>query len=103
MGNQALRTGLKVRKKFYLRQAIEQYSKGLELQVPDQPALNAALLTNRAHVQLLLGNMRNAHRDALAALKHDPDNVKVGEGVWGGVGFWGGGWGGEGGRRRRRE
>lgn len=30
-GNSALKTGLQAKKKFYLRQAIEQYGKGLEV------------------------------------------------------------------------
>lgn len=30
-GNSALKTGLQAKKKFYLRQAIEQYDKGLEV------------------------------------------------------------------------
>lgn len=84
-GNDALKTGLRARKKFYLRQAIEQYGKGLEVQCGD-PALNSILCSNRAHVQLLLGNFRNAYQDSLAALRHNDQNVKVGRGGQSGAG-----------------
>ena len=79
-GNDALKTGLRNRKKFYLRQAIEQYGKGLELQCADA-GLNSVLCSNRAHVNLLLGNFRNAYQDGLAALRHNDQNVKV-RGRW---------------------
>lgn len=79
-GNRALKTGLQQKKKFYLRQAIEQYTLGLELQCSNA-TLVAQLYGNRAHVSLLLGNYRNALEDARAALKADPTFVKVCEGV----------------------
>lgn len=80
-GNEALKTGLRAKKKFYLRQAIEQYGKGLELQCADAP-LNSVLCSNRAHVNLLLGNFRNAYQDGLAALRHNDQNIKVGWAAW---------------------
>lgn len=75
-GNRALKTGLQHKKKFYLRQAIEQYTQGLAVACPNA-ALNSALASNRAHVNLLLGNFRNAYQDGLAALKTNPQNVKA--------------------------
>lgn len=75
-GNRALRTGLQQRKKFYLRAAIEQYTQGIGLACADA-ALHATLLSNRAHVNLLLGNFRNALLDAQDALRFDPGNVKA--------------------------
>lgn len=77
LGNDALKAGLRNKKKFYLRQAIEQYDKGLQVQCADA-ALNSILCSNRAHVNLLLGNFRNAYQDGLAALRHNDGNVKVG-------------------------
>lgn len=40
-------------------------------------ALNSILCSNRAHVNLLLGNFRNAYQDGLAALRHNDQNIKV--------------------------
>ena len=77
LGNDALKAGLTHKKKFYLRQALEQYDKGLAVQCPDA-ALCSVLNSNRAHVNLLLGNFRNAYQDGLAALRHNDHNVKVG-------------------------
>lgn len=76
LGNDALKAGLRHKKKFYLRQAIEQYGKGLEVQCSDA-ALNSILCSNRAHVNLLLGNLRNAYQDGLAALRHNDKNIKA--------------------------
>ncbi|KAL4450020.1 hypothetical protein ABPG77_010689 [Micractinium sp. CCAP 211/92] len=76
MGNDALKAGLRHKKKFYLRQAIEQYGKGLEVMCEDA-ALNSILCSNRAHVNLLLGNFRNAYQDGLAALRHNDQNIKA--------------------------
>lgn len=62
------------------------------LQCEDAP-LNSILCSNRAHVNLLLGNFRNAYQDGLAALRHNSQNIKVGDGGadWPGachVGTW---------------
>lgn len=76
-GNAALKTGMQQRKKFYLRQAIEQYTQGLDLMCADD-RLVCALYANRAHVNLLLGNYRRALEDARAALKKDPTFTKAG-------------------------
>ena len=75
-GNEALKTGLKHRKKFYFREAITAYSKGLDEHSGDS-RIESLLLSNRAHVHLLLGNDRNALEDSLAALKLDGHNQKV--------------------------
>ncbi|GAB4818948.1 hypothetical protein N2152v2_005994 [Parachlorella kessleri] len=75
-GNKALQTGLQHKKKFYLREAIDKYSEGLALQCGDAE-LNSVLNSNRAHVNLLLGNFRNALLDGLAAAKANPSNVKA--------------------------
>ncbi|KAG2430020.1 hypothetical protein HYH02_013848 [Chlamydomonas schloesseri] len=63
-------------KRTLLREAVQFYSSGLELAVPND-ALNAALHCNRAHVHLLLGNYRKAYNDALAARKLQPGNIKA--------------------------
>ena len=74
-GNRALKTGLKQRKKFFLRQAIEQYTEGINLQCSDAK-LQSILLSNRAHVNLLLGNFRAALMDGQDAIRFDPGNAK---------------------------
>jgi tetratricopeptide (TPR) repeat protein len=75
-GNRALKTGLEQRKKFFLRQAIEQYTEGLTLQCADAK-LHSLLFSNRAHVNLLLGNFGNALLDAKDAVRFDPVNIKA--------------------------
>lgn len=75
-GNDALRTGLKVRKKFYLREAVTAYTKGLELKC-SHVKLNAQLLCNRAHVHLQLGNNKSALEDGMQAAALDSTNFKV--------------------------
>ena len=75
-GNEALKTGLKHRKKFYFREAITAYTKGLDVQCGDS-IVETVLLSNRAQVHLQLGNDRNALEDSLRALQLDTNNVKV--------------------------
>lgn len=48
-GNDALKRGLQLRKKFYLRQAQEFYSQGLAVRC-GAAAVDALLLSNRAQV-----------------------------------------------------
>lgn len=48
-GNDSLKRGLQLRKKFYLRQAQEQYSQGLAVQCGDS-AVDGVLYSNRAQV-----------------------------------------------------
>ena len=74
-GNRALQTGVKHRKKFYLRRAIEQYTEGLGVGCEDK-TLVSQLYCNRAHVNLLLENYRNAMMDGKDAVRYDPMNVK---------------------------
>lgn len=76
MGNRALKTGISQKKKYYLRQAIEQYSQGIDIQCNDAE-LNSILYANRAHVNLLLGNDRNAILDGKDAARYNPQNVKA--------------------------
>ncbi|KAA6430080.1 MAG: hypothetical protein FRX49_00511 [Trebouxia sp. A1-2] len=75
-GNEALKTGLKHRKKFYFREAITAYTKGLDVQCGDS-IIETVLLSNRAQVHLQLGNDRNALEDSLRAMKLDTNNVKA--------------------------
>ena len=62
-------------KKHY-SEAVENYTKAI-----DQRALSVSetsiLFSNRAHVNLLLGNYRRALTDAEEAIRLCPDNVKV--------------------------
>jgi hypothetical protein len=76
-GNDALKQGLAIRKKFYLRKAVDHYTAGIAVGISDA-ALNSVLHANRAQAELKLGNSRNAMRDALRAVQLDPDNMKVG-------------------------
>lgn len=70
-GNEYVKTG----KKHY-SDAIDCYTRAI-----DQKALsdseNSILYSNRAHVNLLLGNYRRALQDAEEAIKLCPTNVKV--------------------------
>ena len=75
-GNKKLQVGLQSKSKLMLREAIKFYGEGLKLQAKDE-ALNSVLLSNRAHVESLLGNWRNALSDALMAKKTDPSNAKA--------------------------
>lgn len=75
-GNDALKQGLAIRKKFYLRKAVEHYTAGIGVGV-DDGQLNSVLHANRAQAELKLGNSRNAMCDALRAVQLDPDNMKV--------------------------
>ncbi|KAG2485965.1 hypothetical protein HYH03_015291 [Edaphochlamys debaryana] len=59
-----------------LREAVQAYTDGLAVKVSNAQ-MNAVLLSNRAHVQLLLGNFRKALEDALAARQLEPGNVKA--------------------------
>lgn len=65
-----------MRKKFYLRKAVEHYGEGIAAEAGDD-ALSSILYCNRAQAELTLGNHRNALRDALRAAQLNPDNIKV--------------------------
>ena len=69
-GNEALRKG----KKFYSH-AVDFYTQALDVQ-SENAALNSTILSNRAHVQLLMGNHGRALEDARASLKLDASNLK---------------------------
>ncbi|KAJ9516584.1 hypothetical protein QJQ45_015246 [Haematococcus lacustris] len=75
-GNKKLQVGLKAKNKILLREAVEFYSKGLA-EGCGNAKLNSVLLSNRSHVESLLGNWRKALDDAEAALRQDPTNIKV--------------------------
>ncbi|KAK9806833.1 hypothetical protein WJX72_004164 [[Myrmecia] bisecta] len=75
-GNDALKRGTQLRKRFYLHEAINLYSKGLEMNCESR-ALQSILLSNRAHVHLLLCNNRNALEDSKAAISMDRHNEKA--------------------------
>lgn len=75
-GNRALKTGIAQCKRFYLRQAIEQYTEGLSLRSSDH-GLVSVLYANRAQVNILLGNFRNALLDAQDSVRYDGTNVKA--------------------------
>ena len=91
-GNRALKTGMEHRRKYYLRQSIEQYTQGVNVEldlgedvgpdedgrtVDDLKKLKSILFSNRAHVHLLLGNYRSAFLDTKDALLYDEGNVKA--------------------------
>lgn len=87
MGNSHLAMGQKLKKRFYIKEAIRQYNLALAEPFED-PVLRAVLHSNRAQAESLIGNWGNALRDATTALRFDPTNVKVcaRRGVgWGGV------------------
>jgi tetratricopeptide (TPR) repeat protein len=91
-GNRALKTGMEHRRKYYLRQAIDQYTQGVNVEldlgddvgpdedgktVADLKRLKSILFSNRAHVHLLLGNNRSAFLDTKDALLYDQGNIKA--------------------------
>lgn len=75
-GNDKLKLGLKSKRKLYLGEAVELYSRGLALKCSDQQ-LNATLLCNRAQAALLLGNSRKALDDCRKAVILDGSNIKA--------------------------
>ena len=75
-GNEALKRGVQLRKKFFVLEAVACYTRGLEVQ-PRSPALLAVLHSNRAQAHLKLGNNRRALEDGMAAVQHDPTATKV--------------------------
>ena len=62
-GNDALKRGLQVKKRFYVAEAVSLYDKGLA-EAGIDTALRVALLANRAQAHLTLGNDRRALVDA---------------------------------------
>ena len=75
-GNDALKRGMQMRKKFYLREALDLYTKGLDMGSA-LPQLLSALHSNRAQAHIMLGNWRNALQDSQRAIQLDAHNLKV--------------------------
>jgi len=75
-GNDALKRGLQVKKRFYVAEAVSLYDKGLA-EAGIDTALRVALLANRAQAHLTLGNDRRALVDAGKAAEMDPGHVKA--------------------------
>lgn len=77
-GNEELTNALKLPKnrKFYIRKAVETYSKGIAANCSDK-ALVSVLYANRAQAQLKLENYRAALHDSLKAISYDSSNIKV--------------------------
>ena len=75
-GNDALKRGLQLKNKFYLREALSMYTKGLEAG-STQHALLSVLHSNRAQAHLLLGNYRSALKDSQQAAHFNASNLKV--------------------------
>ncbi|KAK9907556.1 hypothetical protein WJX75_005927 [Coccomyxa subellipsoidea] len=74
-GNDALKRGLQLKKKFYLREAVDLYTKGLGMG-SSLPELLSMLHSNRAQAHLLLENYRNALEDSQEAMKLNSANLK---------------------------
>lgn len=60
----------------YLRKARGLYSQGLALEF-DDGVLRSTLLTNRAAINLLLGNNRQVIEDCTTAVQHNKQAVKA--------------------------
>lgn len=80
-GNDALKRGLQLKKKFYLREAIGMYTKGLEMG-STLPQLQSVLHSNRAQAHLLLEKYRSALEDSLQAIQLHDTNLKVPDVCW---------------------
>ena len=75
-GNDALKRGVQLKKRFYLREAVDLYTKGLDMGAT-LPELLSILHSNRAHAHSVLGNWRNALQDSQEAVQLDSGNLKV--------------------------
>ena len=75
-GNDALKRGMQLKKKFYLREAVGLYTKGLDMGCA-LPQLLSMLHSNRAQAHIMLGNWRNALQDSQRAVQLDAHNLKV--------------------------
>ena len=75
-GNDALKRGVQLKKRFYLREAVDLYTKGLDMGAT-LPELLSILHSNRAHAHSVLGNWRNALQDSQKAVQLDSGNLKV--------------------------
>eukprot|EP00884_Botryococcus_braunii_P014826 jgi/Botrbrau1/23344/Bobra.0051s0004.1 len=77
-GNEQLTNALKLAKnrKFYIRKAVETYSKGIAVSSADKGVVSI-LHSNRAQAQLKLENYRAALHDCLKAISADRGNIKA--------------------------
>ena len=67
---------MQLKKKFYLREAVDLYTKGLDMGSA-LPQLLSLLQSNRAQAHIMLGNWRNALQDSQRAIQLDAHNWKV--------------------------
>lgn len=67
---------LKANTKSAAKEALEFFTAGLEVRCDDN-VLNAQLLSNRAHVRILLRQFVEAVDDCRKAIEHDPKNMKA--------------------------
>ena len=65
-----------MKKKFYLREAVDLYTKGLDMGAT-LPELLSVLHSNRAHAHSVLGNWRNTLQDSQKAVQLNSVNLKV--------------------------
>jgi len=75
VGNEKLKVAQTTKQKLYYREAISYYTQGLDLKCLDLE-LNAILYSNRAQVNLTLGNNKKALEDAEAAIALNPNAIK---------------------------
>lgn len=67
---------MQLKKKFYLREAVTLYTKGLDMDAT-LPELLSVLHSNRAQAHAVLSNWRSALQDSQKALQLDAANLKV--------------------------
>ncbi len=67
---------MQLKKKFYLREAVGLYTKGLDMGSA-LPQLLSVLHSNRAQAHIMLNNWRNALQDSQRAVQLDAHNLKV--------------------------
>ena len=67
---------MQLKKKFYLREAVTLYTKGLDMGAT-LPELLSVLHSNRAQAHAVLGNWRSALQNSQKALQLDAANLKV--------------------------
>ncbi len=75
-GNEYVKMG-----KMHYKEAVDCYTRAIDQKSSD-PLHNSICYSNRAHVELLLGNNRRAYNDAQEAIKANPANIKVGLVSW---------------------
>jgi tetratricopeptide (TPR) repeat protein len=70
-GNEYVKMG-----KMHFKEAVDCYTRAIDQKSSD-PLHNSICYSNRAHVELLLGNNRRAYSDAQEAIKANPVNIKA--------------------------